>query len=136
MTAVTLTCKQGQMLGGVYIKSDLIILDQNLRHFLNKLRKRAKVKKRHKFLVFPVTEGLNGRYHHHLAISRPTWLDENTFKTMIAEVWHGTLWGAEQVVVEHGADTGWIAYLCKLRSKSDFADSIDWGNAASGINRY
>ena len=46
---------------------------------------------------------------------------------MMTSVWMSTHWGYKQTHFQSNADAGWIAYMTKLRSKTEFDASIDWG---------
>ena len=50
------------------------------------------------------------------------------YPQMIEQCWQQTDWGYNQVHVTADADSGWVRYMTKLRSKPDFASSIDWMN--------
>ena len=107
---------------------------QNLRHFLNVLNKRvygnAAQRGMKRLRVIPVFEQhQSGRYHLHLAIDRPPHVDEPTFTSMISETWHKTSLGYRNIKVVPHADSGWIGYILKRRSKNGpLTDAIDWAS--------
>lgn len=106
---------------------------QNFRHFLNKLNRSAFGKSAQRFArgvaVIPVLEGSTGkRLHYHAMIDCPRSDLIADFPIVVAQAWRSTQWGYDQVVVEPGADRGWLSYMTKLRDKPDFASAIDWMN--------
>lgn len=136
MTAITLTYKKGQFIDGHFMAPDTYALSKNMRYFLNFLRKKAKIRESHHFAVVPVFETFaDGTFHSHLAITKPNWLSDAVFETIIRDAWSRTRWGAKQIDVRPNADLGWLDYILKLRTKKDFADSIDWDNVRIGIDR-
>lgn len=136
MTAITFTYKKGLFIGDGFVAPDLHALSKNMRYFLNILCKKAKIRKHHYFSVVPVFETFaDGTFHSHLAVTKPSWLSDVVFETIIREAWSRTRWGAKQINVRPNADLGWLDYILKLRTKKDFADFIDWDNVRIGIDR-
>lgn len=136
MTAITFTYKKGVFIDGHFLEPDMRALSRNMRYFLNILCKKAKIKQHDYFAVLPVFETFaDGTFHSHLAITKPDWLTDASFDTIIREAWSRTRWGARQICVTPNADLGWLNYILKLRTKKAFADSIDWDNVRTGIDR-
>ena len=79
--------------------------------------------------MFPVLEGGGlTRFHYHCVIDcpRPELVEE--FPTLIRECWTRTDYGYDQIDIQPGSDTGWVNYLTKYRTKTEFDQSIDWVN--------
>jgi hypothetical protein len=130
-TAVTLTLKKGIMRQGVFIPVTRERCEQNLKHALNVLKRKIYRNKARKVRIecVPVLEqDANGRFHYHLAVNRPDEISELLFPLRVKSVWEMTDWGYRQSDFQTGADRGWIEYMTKHRSKSDFDLAIDWGN--------
>ena len=127
--AVTLTMKQFSQ--GQWI--DEISCSVNLRHFLNRLNKKVfgngfgRYRKR--LQVVAVQEwSSTHRLHLHLIISRPDQLNLAQFVALVRDCWSKTRFGYYEAYFEDCADTGWLDYMLKGRTKSDLADFIDWTN--------
>jgi hypothetical protein len=130
-TAVTLTLKKGIMRDGVFISATPERCAQNLKHALNVLNRKIYRNKARKVRIecIPVLEqDANGRFHYHLALNRPAAISELLFPLRVKSVWEKTDWGYRQSDFQAGADRGWIEYMTKFRSKSEFDLAIDWGN--------
>jgi hypothetical protein len=68
--------------------------------------------------------------HYHAVIECPRDDLIPVFPILIEECWGKTDWGYDQVHVTPDANDGWVQYMTKLRSKPDFACSIDWMNVS------
>lgn len=128
--AVTLTMKQAIHRGGINIYADPLKASQNLRHFLKllnaKLFTKAQRRKGHQIRCIPVLED-GSRYHYHLCVDKPAGISHALFDNLVRALWQRTDYGYWMVEVAP-ADFGWIRYMAKQRSKSVFADAIDWEN--------
>lgn len=108
---------------------------QNFRHFANLLSGRVYGASSKRFgkrvRTFPVLEGgRDQRLHYHALIECPHDELAKIYPQLIEQCWQRTAWGYEQVHVVADPDSGWVGYMTKLRSKPDFASSIDWMNYA------
>jgi hypothetical protein len=114
---------------------------QNFRHFMNRLNKRyiGKSFQRHnnKLTVIPIIEGENISHihtHYHALIDNPYDGRDEEFAKAIEESWAKTtlgrnsLYTPHSVVIEKVRDDGWLEYMMKHQTKSNFYDSIDWQN--------
>jgi hypothetical protein len=136
--AATLTLRQARYVmseAGLQVRVPLTAerASQNFRHFLNLLSGRvygASWKRYGKRVrAFPVLEGGTiQRMHFHALIECPRDDLASSYPSLIEQCWQRTDWGYTQVRVSSGADNGWVRYMTKLRSKPDFASSIDWMN--------
>jgi hypothetical protein len=79
--------------------------------------------------VIPVLEGGGqDRFHYHCVIDCPKdeLIDEYPF--LIEECWSATDYGYHQIDVQSNSDDGWVSYITKYRTKTEFDQSIDWIN--------
>lgn len=139
--AATLTLKQARHLmtdfgSSVRVAITEEIASRNFRHFINLLSSKVYGTSSKRFgrrvRAIPVLEGGAGlRLHYHAMIDCPREELATVYPQMIEQCWQQTDWGYDQVHVTTGADLGWVRYMTKLRSKRDFACSIDWMNFAN-----
>ena len=132
--AVTLTLKLSISSAGIRTSLDEIKASENLRHFLNRLNctvlGRGCKRKKLGLPCVAIYEGSTSvRPHYHLCIDRPENMSLDDFASAITAHWSETHWGYSEVDIQTcGHVTGWLGYITKPRSKSDYADSIDWIN--------
>jgi len=132
--AVTLTLKLAISNNGMTTELDPIKASENLRHFQNRLNRslvgRGYPVKRKGVPCLAVYEGTSSvRPHYHLCLERPERVPIEAFTSLIQQHWSATHWGYHMTLVEPCSDIdGWVHYMIKRRSKSDFASSIDWIN--------
>lgn len=106
---------------------------RNLRHFLNVLHKKLGAygfQKKAELQCVPVLEGDDVvRPHFHLMLDRPACIGPEEYGELIAYEWSRTHWGNQRVTIEPCRnEDGWLSYITKLRTKSDYAAAIDWTN--------
>ena len=66
--------------------------------------------------------------HYHVAVGNlPIGLDLMKFKTLVRQLWVGTHYGKDDVVITP-ADEGWVEYITKELKGGNIA-CIDWPNA-------
>jgi len=122
--------KQAIQAGPVKVYVDPLKASQNLSHFLNllnaKLYTKSQRRKGQQIRCIPVLED-GSRYHYHLCLDRPANVSAVRFMNLIHELWQRTDFGYWMVEVAP-CDFGWVRYIAKGRSKSVFADAIDWAN--------
>lgn len=79
--------------------------------------------------VIPILEkSESGRWHYHVAMEAPAFLDDDEFANMAMEAWLRTDLGYGNGEISTNVDGGWIIYMTKLRGKSgleQFLDCID-----------
>ena len=130
--AVTLTMKLAIPASQGLVHITEALASQNLRHFLNVLNKRIygnKVNRGQRLFVIAVSEtDSSGRRHYHLTLDCPPSVNSNDFGQFIQSIWTKTDWGYRQIDCQPFADEGWIDYITKYRSKSNYAHSVDWNN--------
>jgi hypothetical protein len=132
-TAVTLTLKQSYRVGGFTVPLTEIDATQNLRHFLNLLNRKIfgnGVRQGRHIGCYAVREG-NGksvRFHYHLCLDKPDQLEDEEFMMLIRQSWLKTRFGYPEIEISMRCDAGYIDYMLKLKTKDDFASSIDWLN--------
>jgi hypothetical protein len=136
--AVTLTLKQAAMKDGAYKKIDAINASDNLRHFLNRLNRsllgRTATRKGEGLACFAVYEGTSVvRPHYHLCLDRPANITFERFAYEIDHAWQATDFGYYQTDITPCSNlNGWLDYMTKRNTKTDFASSIDWNNTQPG----
>jgi hypothetical protein len=120
--------------GGIWRRLTPWEAQQNLRHFLNVLRKQLVkhgLAKNARLQRVPIFEGRENKHrpHYHLMMDNPASIDTRTYRSIIQHAWRRTFWGHQRIAVDacHD-DQGWLAYITKLRTKNSYADSIDWTN--------
>lgn len=131
--AVTLTLKLARQVGTTWVRLTEIDAQRNLRHVLNVLRKKLRrygFPKTAELQCVPVLEGTDVvRPHFHLMLDRPACIEPEEYAALIAYEWSRTHWGHQLTKVEpcHN-EIGWLNYISKSRTKSDYAAAIDWTN--------
>ncbi len=131
--ALTLTLKQCIRVSEGFVKIDKIAASRNVSHFLNRVNKRVygTSSRRHgkRLSCLPVVEHDEvHRMHYHLLLDRPGRYTDAEFEALIRECWQKTAWSDKQIYYQADADEGWISYITKHSTKSDFDESIDLGN--------
>ena len=137
--AVTLTLKQQATNdNGTSTKLDAINASDNVRHFRNRLNRsllgRTATRKGQHIACFSVYEGKSTVLpHYHLCLDRPANITYEEFVCEIEKAWHATNFGHRHIYIVpcHGLD-GWLDYMTKRQTKTDFASSIDWNNTQPG----
>jgi hypothetical protein len=136
--AVTLTLQKAASFDGAYIKTDAIKASETLRHFCKRLNRsllgRTAERKGQRLSCFAVYEGTAAiRPHYHLCLDRPANITFERFAYEIEKAWHATHFGYDQVQIKdcHNLD-GWIKYMTKRPTKTDYTTSIDWNNTQLG----
>lgn len=136
--AVTLTFKQGIVTNNTYVPLDAIDASKNIQYFLNILNRAAlgKSSARYgkKLMSLGVVEKNESiRLHAHFCIEKPPHLTDEEFHGLIIISWKRTLFGHLEVDVKPCTDLlGWLSYIAKYRSKTDYSDAIDWMNVHLG----
>ena len=133
--AVTLTLKTRTLVGEIWQSLTQLEAQQNLRHWLNVIRKklvRLGFPKHAELQRVPIFEGDGAqaiRPHYHLLLDKPACIETPEFEALIQSEWARTRWGRQRVTVDACYDAaGPIDYITKLRTKENYADSIDWTN--------
>lgn len=133
--AVTLTFKKSIIRNNIRFHLDEQRCQQNLRHYLNVVNRKTygnRVRTGARLRCVPVLEGSSAVDHHyHLLLEQPSGTTDFRFSMLLRQEWHKTDWGHTQVSITD-ADEGWLRYIMKFRTKSDFLDSIDWINYSQG----
>jgi hypothetical protein len=76
--------------------------------------------------TIPVLEkSQNGRYHYHIAIEPPLHLDSKSFGELAMETWLESDSAYRYGEVSLDTDFGWLVYMAKYRTKSDFEHYFD-----------
>lgn len=134
--AITLTFREWTLVGGVLLPITPEDARRNVRHMLKvfhrKLQKDGLTKGKvlHRVVVFEGRKNQH-RLHCHLMLDNPNSIDPLIFRSIFEHEWPRTLWGHQRVTVEPCYDPiGWLAYILKLATKENYADSIDWLNCA------
>ena len=77
--------------------------------------------------MIPILEGGGlTRFHYHCVIDCPRPTD--MFPFIIEDCWWRTSYGYHETDIQPLCNEGWINYISKFRSKSEFDQSIDWIN--------
>lgn len=131
---ITLNLKQSVVTAsGDFIMIDELEAKQAFRKFMNRLNRRTyKAAYRHhgkRLRVIPILEkSAAGRWHYHLAIEPPAFVDPARFGDIAMKEWLASPLGYGHGEISLNADAGWIAYIGKRRGKSGldaFTDCID-----------
>ena len=136
--AVTLTFRQAVISNSTYIPLDSIAASKNTQYFLNILNRAALGKSAARYgktlTSVGVVEGDERvRLHAHFCIDKPPPLTDEEFHGLIISSWNRTLFGYLEVDVKPCTDLhGWLRYIAKYRTKSDYSDAIDWMNVRLG----
>jgi hypothetical protein len=136
--AVSLTLKQGIFFNNTYISLDSLAASKNIQYFLAILNRSAlgKASQRHGLRLTSVgacerTDGTG--LHAHFCIDKPPHLSDEEFHGLVISSWNKTWFGNVQTDVKPCTDlAGWIWYIAKYKTKSDYADAIDWMNVHTG----
>jgi hypothetical protein len=131
--AVTLTLRTSRPAGTVWVKLTAADAQQNLRHFLNVVHKKLAAygfPKRAELQCVPIFEGDDAvRPHFHLMLDRPACIEAAEYADLLERAWSRTYWGHQRTEIKPCDDEdGWLDYISKLRTKSDYAAAIDWTN--------
>lgn len=126
---VTLTLKQSALLpgpGNRYANVPLTAeaASQNLRHFLNQLRRRYYGRQRQLKVAAAFESDSSTRMHFHLIVEKPSDVSEVEFESDIQRLWPRTTWGNKITHVQP-CDVGWVNYMTKFRTKEEFDLGID-----------
>jgi hypothetical protein len=136
--AVTLTLKQATNDNGTYTKLDAIKASETLRHFCKRLNRsllgRTAERNGQHITRFAVYEGTTDvRPHYHLCLDRPANIMFERFVFEIEQAWRATHFGYDQIDIKPCSDLdGWIKYMTKRPTKTDYTTSIDWNNTQLG----
>jgi hypothetical protein len=135
--AVTLTLKLAHNEGGCRVPLTELGASRNLKLFLNILNRKAFGKsgmsKGKKLCCVAILEDGKLRPHFHLCLQKPDSFSDRDFVELIESAWVRTRFGYTQIDAKPCYDVGgWLNYITKYRTKSDFADSIDWANFHNG----
>ena len=129
--AVTLTMKKA-LLGEIFHVGSEGDYSQNLKHALNLVNHRLfgprwRTKGKRLEVLPALEQDAAGRAHYHLAVNLAGHISREDFNALIREVWPKTRWGYKQTHVGP-ANSRWVTYLIKLRSKKDPAAPFDLDN--------
>lgn len=133
--SVTLTSKQN--IGG--IKIDHLSLQHNVRYFKNILNRKVFGNSYFRYgkelkTLFIQENSEDVRYHIHGVIEHPLRIELKEFDEMIRDSWSKTLFGYNEVHIENPSNQlrkeGWLNYIMKSKTKSDFSLSIDLENSS------
>jgi hypothetical protein len=135
--AVTLTFKTAYYADRIRVPLTGIDASQNLRHFLNLLNraiyKKGERRKGAAISCVAVREDNGVRPHLHLCLDKPARLSNEQFCAFVTICWPRTRFGYAEVDIKPCTDLhGWLGYMTKYRTKSDYSDAIDWMNVHSG----
>jgi hypothetical protein len=76
--------------------------------------------------VIPIIEkSEEGRWHYHIAIEPPKFMDAEHFGDIAMGVWLDSPVGYGHGEISAAVDAGWIAYMAKLRGKSGLEEYFD-----------
>jgi hypothetical protein len=136
--AVSLTFKQGIVSNNTYIPLDSLAASKNVHYFLAFLNKGALGKGSQRYGLRLTSVGASERtdgagLHAHFCIDKPPYLSDEEFHGLIISSWNRTLFGNVQTDVKPCTDLpGWLSYIAKYKTKSDYADAFDWMNVHTG----
>jgi hypothetical protein len=112
------------------MRLDELMAKKAFGNYLNDLNRRIyKAAFRHhgkRLRVIPILEkSADGRWHYHVAVEPPWFMDANSFGDIAMDVWRRTPHGYGHGEISVNADAGWIAYMAKLRGKSGLEEYFD-----------
>ena len=131
VVGLTLNLKQSIKLEtGGFVKVDELTAKKAFRHFMNVLNRHIyKAAFRHQgkqLRVVPILErSESGRWHYHVAIEPPVYMESNEFADAAMEAWLQTPLGYGHGEISLYVDAGWNAYMAKRRSKAGFEFYFD-----------
>jgi hypothetical protein len=132
--AVTLTLRTSRLVGTVRVKLTAFEAQRNLRHFLKVVHKKLApfgFPKKAVLQCLPIFEDDEVRPHLHLMLDRPACIEAAEYADLLQYEWSRTDWALERADIKPcDDDDGWLDYISKLRTKSDYAAAIDWTNFA------
>ena len=116
-----------------FIRLDELSAKKTFRRYVNGLNRQVYgAAYRHhgkRLRVIPILEkSADGRWHYHVAIEPPSFMDDTSFGHVAMGLWLNTPLGYGHGDVSVNVDEGWIAYMAKRRGKSgleNYYDCID-----------
>ena len=131
LVALTFNLKQTIKvpIGGFQIVDELTA-KKAFKEYMRQLNRRiyGSANRRHakRLRVIPILEkSANRRWHYHAAIEPPSFMDPADFGKLAMALWLKTDFGYDRGDVAVNPDAGWITYMAKLRSKSEFEHYYD-----------
>jgi len=128
---LTLNLKQSSPTGaGGFVPIDELMAKKAFRrymHALNRCTYRSAYRHHGKRLrvIASLEKSEGGRWHYHVAIEPPTFIDHIAFGELAMKTWLETDSGYGYGDVCLQADSGWIIYMTKRRTKSAFEHYFD-----------
>jgi hypothetical protein len=129
VVGLTLNMKQSVVTPS-FVRLDELMAKKAFRHYMNVLNRdiyNSAFRHHGKRLrVIPILErSAERRWHYHVAIEPPWFMDANSFGDIAMDVWLQTPLGYGHGEISIDVDAGWIAYMAKARGKSGFEDYFD-----------
>jgi hypothetical protein len=131
IVGLTLNLKQSiPMSTGGFVTIDEVGAKKAFRGYMNVLNRSIyKSAFRHhgkRLRVIPILEkSIGGRWHYHIAIEPPTFIEHAAFGELAMQSWLQTEFGYGCGDIASQADPGWITYMVKHRTKSAFEHYFD-----------
>jgi len=131
VVGLTLNLKQSVVTpSGGFVRLDELMAKKAFRHYMKLLNRRIyNAAYRHhgkRLRVIPILEkSEEGRWHYHVAIEPPWFMDANSVGDIAMDVWLQTPLGYGHGEISIEVDSGWIAYMAKLRGKSGLEEYFD-----------
>lgn len=134
VVGLTLNLKQSITTeAGGFIRLDELLAKKAFRRYVNGLNRQVYgAAYRHhgkRLRVIPILEkSADGRWHYHVAIEPPQFMDASDFTNLAMGLWLNTPLGYAHGDSATNVDPGWIAYMAKRRGKSgleNYYDCID-----------
>jgi hypothetical protein len=134
VVGLTLNLKQSVVTAsGGFVRLDELMAKKAFRHYMNMLNRRIynSAFRHHgkRLRVIPILEkSEDGRWHYHVAIEPPEFMEAESFGNIAMVIWLGTFLGYGHGEISASVDAGWSAYMAKRRGKSGlegYFDSID-----------
>ena len=115
---------------------DTIQSTQNTKHFLNRLNfkifKNGFKRFNKRLKSFVVMEGTLSNHHIHMILEQPNRISYEEFCYLIDHCWSKTNFGNSHTYIQKITSNGWLNYITKYRSKTEFLTDIDWVNTHIG----
>jgi hypothetical protein len=121
--AVTLTCREGILVDGLWLRGNHERYSRNLRHVLNVLNgklfgnagkwRKGRSPRLYLQIVAIMETDTSGRLHYHLRVGVPEGMTYLEVWEPLRDAWIGSPWGYNEVHCKMVTDSGWDAYMFK-----------------------
>ena len=131
VVALTLNLKQSIPTGtGSYVTIDELMAKKAFRQYMHALNRRIyrsayRHHKKRLQVIASLEKSEGGRWHYHVAMEPPSFIEQAAFGEFAMTIWIETDLGYGYGDLCLHADSGWINYMTKRRTKSAFEHYFD-----------